>query len=56
MCIPMDDNHKHFGGAATEAMATLPPGPHTLQLLLGDRSHIPQVPPVLSEPITITVK
>jgi hypothetical protein len=54
--IPMDDNHKHFGGGQTEAMVTLPPGPHTLQLLLGDWSHIPHVPPVMSEPITITVK
>jgi hypothetical protein len=54
--IPSDDTHKHFGGGQTEAMVTLPPGKHTLQLLFGDWSHIPHSPPVMSEPITITVK
>jgi hypothetical protein len=54
--IPADDTHKHFGGGQTEAMVTLPPGEHTLQLVLGDWSHIPHNPPVMSEPITITVK
>jgi hypothetical protein len=53
--IPVDDNHRHFGGGQTEAMVTLPEGKHTLQLLLGDWTHIPHVPPVMSEPITITV-
>jgi hypothetical protein len=53
--LPMDDSHKHFGGGQTEAMVTLPEGKHTLQLLLGDWTHIPHVPPVMSEPITITV-
>ena len=54
--IPADDTHKHFGGGQTEAMVTLPPGKHTLQLVLGDWSHIPHNPPVMSEPITVTVK
>jgi hypothetical protein len=54
--IPADDTHKHFGGGQTEAMVTLPPGKHTLQLLLADWTHIPHAPPVMSEPITITVK
>jgi len=54
--LPMDDSHKHFGGGQTEAMVTLPEGKHTLQLLLGDWTHIPHVPPVMSEPITITVR
>ncbi len=54
--IPADDNHKHFGGGQTEAMVTLPPGQHTLQLVLADWTHIPHVPPVMSEPITITVR
>jgi hypothetical protein len=53
--IPADDQHKHFGGGQTETMVTLPPGKHTLQLLLGDASHVPQNPPVMSKPITITV-
>ncbi len=54
--IPADDKHKHFGGGQTEAMVTLPKGKHTLQLVLGDWSHIPHVPPVMSKPITITVR
>jgi hypothetical protein len=54
--IPLDDNHKHFGGGQTEAVVTLPKGQHTLQLVLGDWSHVPHVPPVMSEPITITVQ
>jgi len=32
-------------------MVTLPEGKHTLQLVLGDWTHIPLVPPVMSEPI-----
>ena len=54
--IPADDTHRHFGGGQTETMLTLPPGKHTLQLLLGDWSHVPHSPAVMSEPITITVK
>jgi uncharacterized protein DUF4399 len=54
--LPADDTHKHFGGGQTEAMVTLPEGKHTLQLLLGDWTHIPHVPPVMSETITITVR
>jgi hypothetical protein len=54
--IPGDAKHVHFGGGQTEAMVTLPPGTHTLQLVLGDWSHIPHSPPVMSTPITITVK
>jgi len=45
----------HFGKAQTETTVTLPPGKHTLQLLLGDANHIPHNPPVLSKKITITV-
>jgi hypothetical protein len=33
---------------------TLTPGPHTLQLLLGDYQHIPHDPPVMSKPIHVT--
>jgi hypothetical protein len=54
--IPSDANHVHFGGGQTEAMVTLPPGQHTLQLVLADWTHIPHVPPVMSQPITITVR
>jgi hypothetical protein len=54
--IPMDDNHRHFGKGQTEASLTLPVGTHTLQLVLADWTHIPHVPPVMSERIKITVK
>jgi hypothetical protein len=45
----------HFGKAQTQTTLTLPPGKHTLQLLLADQNHIPHDPPVLSKKITITV-
>ena len=54
--IPTDDNHLHFGGGQTEAVIVLPPGPHTLQLLMGDWSHVPHAPPVVSERIAIVVE
>ncbi len=54
--IPSDDNHRHFGGGQTEVTLDLPAGTHTLQLVLGDWSHIPHNPPVMSERITVTVQ
>jgi hypothetical protein len=54
--IPNDDNHKHFGKGQTEVTLDLAPGVHTLQLVLGDHGHVPHVPPVMSEQITITVE
>jgi hypothetical protein len=47
--------HTH-GLGQTETTVTLPPGKHTLQLVLGDHQHIPHNPMVASEVITITVK
>jgi hypothetical protein len=52
--IPNDENHLHFGGGQTEVELSLPPGPHTLQLLLGDADHIPHTPPVYSDKIHVT--
>jgi hypothetical protein len=54
--IPSDPKHLHFGGGQTETMVTLPPGQHTLQLVLGDWTHVPFNPPVMSSVITVTVK
>ena len=54
--VPTDDNHLHFGGGQTEAMVELGAGAHTLQLVPGDRSHVPHTPPVVSEVITVTVE
>ncbi|MFA7387557.1 MAG: DUF4399 domain-containing protein [Thiohalobacteraceae bacterium] len=54
--IPSDRQHLHFGAGQTETMLELPPGTHTLQLLMGDANHVPNNPPVYSKKITITVK
>jgi uncharacterized protein DUF4399 len=54
--ITVDEQHVHFGKGQTETMVTLSPGKHTLQLMLGDWTHIPFKPPVQSEVITVTVK
>ena len=54
--IASDAKHLHFGGGQTEAMVTLPPGRHTLQLVLGDWSHVPFNPPIVSPVVTVTVK
>ena len=54
--IPADANHMHFGGGQTETSIELTPGKHTLQLIMGDKLHIPHQPPVMSRKITITVK
>jgi hypothetical protein len=53
--IPNDKNHLHFGAGQTEVRIELPPGKHTLQLLLGDADHMPQNPPIVSKKITVTV-
>ena len=53
--IPNDENHLHFGAGQTQVELSLPPGPHTLQLLLGDADHIPHSPPVYSDKIHVTV-
>ena len=45
-----------IGGGQTEVALQLAPGKHTLRLLLGDHLHRPHDPPVMSEPVTITVE
>ncbi len=54
--LPADERHVHFGGGQTEAVIELPPGEHTLQLILGDAAHVPFSPSIESERITITVR
>lgn len=54
--IPNDRNHLHFGRGQTEAVIELPPGTHTLQLLMGDADHISFDPPVMSKKITVTIR
>jgi hypothetical protein len=54
--LPSDERHRHFGGGQTEVDLTLSPGEHRLQLILGDKDHIPFSPPVVSQPVTIIVE
>lgn len=54
--IPADAQHLHFGGGQTEAVIELPPGEHTLQLVLGNHLHVPLEPAVVSKKITINVE
>jgi hypothetical protein len=54
--IPNDRNHLHFGSGETETTIELPPGRHTLQLVMGDENHVTFDPSVVSKKITITVK
>lgn len=56
MPLPKDNKHRHFGGGQTEVALELSPGPHTLQLILGDMNHIPHQPPLMSEKIIIVVE
>jgi hypothetical protein len=53
---PISADILHFGGGQTETELTLPPGEHTLQIILGDKNHIPHDPPIVSERITIQVE
>ncbi len=53
--IPQDKKHLHYGAGQTEARIELPPGRHTLQLVLGDADHIPFDPPLVSKKVHITV-
>lgn len=56
MPLPANANIKHFGGGQTEARLDLPPGQHTLLLMIGDENHVPFNPPIVSDKITITVQ
>ena len=53
--IPSSQNHIHFGGGQTETVIDLQTGVYTLQLLLGNMSHIPHNPPIISKKIKIEV-
>ena len=54
--LPADEQHVHFGKVQTDVSLELPPGEHTLQLVLGDHAHVPHDPPVVSDVITISVE
>ena len=54
--IPNDKKHIHLGAGQTETYVELPPGRHTIQLLMGDYDHVPHDPPVMSKKITVIVR
>ena len=53
--IPSSSNHIHFGGGQTESLVELSPGNYSMQLVLGDMTHTPHQPPIISKKINITV-
>ena len=54
--LPATDHIRHFGKGQTETTIELPPGKHTLQLVLANWTHVPFDPPIMSPVITVTVK
>jgi hypothetical protein len=54
--IIKDEQNLHFGKGQIETMVELPPGKHTLQMVLGDKDHIPHNPPLVTDVITVTVQ
>ena len=53
--IPSTSQHLHFGLGQTETNLDLPSGKHKLQLILGDKYHVPHQPPLVSKIIEVTV-
>ena len=53
--IPSTSQHLHFGLGQTETNLDLPSGKHKLQLILGDKHHVPHQPPLVSKIIEVTV-
>ena len=53
---PISNRHLHLHRGQTEAIVELKQGQHTLQIVMGDYSHIPHDPPVMSEQITVNVE
>lgn len=56
VALPATDNIRHYGLGQTETELTLPPGRHTLQLVLGDSMHVPHEKPLVSDVVTVIVK
>lgn len=53
--LPATANILHFGKGQAETRLDLPEGPHTLRVLLADHRHVPHEPPVISDPVRITI-
>ena len=53
---PISNNNLHLHRGQTETTVELSTGKHTLQIVMGDYSHIPHDPPVMSERIAVIVE
>ena len=53
---PISNKNLHLHRGQTEATVELGKGMHTLQIVMGDYSHIPHNPPVMSERISVKVE
>ena len=53
---PISNKNLHLHRGQTEATVELSKGKHTLQIVMGDYSHIPHNPPVMSERISVKVE
>jgi hypothetical protein len=53
--LPSNKRYLHFGAGQTETQLDLSPGPHTLQLVLGDANHKPFKPLIASKTIHIKI-
>ena len=53
---PISNKNLHLHRGQTEATVELGKGKHTLQIVMGDYSHIPHNPPVMSERISVKVE
>ena len=54
--IPMDARHIHLMHGEPKVNVSLPPGRHTLQLLLGAPGHVVPAHPLVSQIVAIDVK
>ena len=53
---PISNKNLHLHRGQTEATVELSKGMHTLQIVMGDYSHVPHNPPVMSERISVKVE
>ena len=54
--IPSTNQHLHFGLGQTETNLDLPPGKHKLQLVLGNKYHMPLQPLLISKKIEVVIE
>ncbi|MFZ0989872.1 MAG: DUF4399 domain-containing protein, partial [Xanthobacteraceae bacterium] len=54
--VPMDEKHIHLMHGETKTVATLAPGKHTLQLIVGGEDHVIHAHAPFSKMINIAVQ